>query len=301
MKKIESGQVAINDIKMWQRVAHDDVQSNEVPSELLQNEFVALKNAHGIMLFSFRVPHPISYDPLNKTERQMFIPGTPLGTRNKITDLYIRNIPRIAMYTAKMRRFNPGPLPHDRFKRSNRSWSQAISNRLSLKGVWANLRAPVYAHDVKGYDCSKLLQTAKQSNISHMSFNHCDVSPWHIIQGEGQNLYLVDFKWASNKFPEHYDITHAVARLGVAYAQPDLAKKLLGEYEKYLTEKEAGSISYFKSTIQGLLAIRTIGELRDISGSHGNLEETLKAAKGETKKSLEAVFDFVKEIENKRF
>ncbi len=92
-----------------------------------------------------------------------------------------------------------------------------------------------------------------------MEFNHCEPSPWRILE-DNDDLYIIDAEWSTDKYPEHYDLAHTVARIGTAYKNPEKAKKFLEEYKTNPSEKEK---QYFDDTIQGLIAIRVIEELRD--------------------------------------
>ena len=241
---------------------------------LLRNEAAVLRAATVKMPNTFSMP--FLYDEFPTGYAREFIDGAPLGARDKVYDEFEKRIPELAQYIAVLRHFKPGSLPND-FTLRNLGWLNILSN-VSLNQVWG-MRAKAYAKDAK-YDCSRLLETAKKSDISRMCFNHGEISPWHILNQRGE-LYLIDSEWASNNFPEHYDAAHLASRLAVSFKSPDAAKTLLSEYRKYLQTSEPNAVNYFDSTIKGLLAIRAIGELRDAG------------------KDLEGRLSFIKELENR--
>lgn len=131
------------------------------------------------------------------------------------------------------------------------------------------LAAQRYERDLIGLsfsDQKQLLEINKLMGSTHFLFERnlatSGLDPWRLADFNGR-LYLLDTEWASRLYPRHYDLAASVARLWSNYPQqPEAATDLLNDYfSNHLGTNKTRDIEH----IRGLLALRTVGEWRDIT------------------------------------
>ncbi len=107
--------------------------------------------------------------------------------------------------------------------------------------------------------CTDLKDTLSlvENSISKWKFciNHSDFVPWHILETESGELYLIDGEHASLK-PDFYDIAYFYHRTFTQAERPDLAEEFLQlTFSKLNTEKQ----KLFNKQFPSVLASRIIG------------------------------------------
>lgn len=121
-----------------------------------------------------------------------------------------------------------------------------------------------YAKDVRRIDPDPLIDIiVKTQFIENQALATSEIVPWHLFISP-QGLTFIDTEWASQHYPLHYDIALSFCRTFAYYPQdPSAAISLLHEYINTYHGQEPKD--RFLEHLRGLIALRTIGQLRDIS------------------------------------
>lgn len=121
-----------------------------------------------------------------------------------------------------------------------------------------------YAKDVRKIDPQPLLDLITETDfIEKQALATSEIVPWHLFTTQS-GLAFIDTEWASPNYPIHYDAALSFCRIFSYYPkEPSAAINLLKQYTSNYQGQE--SREAFQQHLRGLIALRTIGQLRDIS------------------------------------
>ncbi len=240
----------------------DKKRLNKNRVALLRNEAQVLDKAQGKINGSFAVPLLSDEEFRDGIIEMNYVDGTFFGERKAYDILVLPHdivSPKFVDYLVTLVNFNPGELPYDSGFR-NLAFLNWISSEKWLKPIWL-AKSLGYLAGINIHIGENLFSTIINSKISQTGFNHCNIRPEHLIKTI-DDYASIDWEWATNKFPKHYDVCYLADVLGIAHGRSYLAEKLLHSYREALHPSER---QYFDDTCYGLLAIRALGELRDMS------------------------------------
>jgi thiamine kinase-like enzyme len=241
------------------KMASTEAISQKLENEVLWNNFANTS----LTKLNLKVPNIIKSGKMNELSYYFseFVEGRPLAEKwekgeikPKIYNLH-KYLPEIAEFAAELQNKSCMNLPNQdtqAYKLSENRTLLEIGEEILLKKIESWLQPENLIMVSLEYELNII-----KENISNWKFciNHSDFVPWHILESNTGQLYLIDGEHASLK-PDFYDIAYFYQRTFTQAERPDLANEFLQlTYSKLNQEKQKLFIQQFPS----VLAARIIG------------------------------------------
>lgn len=188
-----------------------------------------------------------------------FVEGQPLAAKNyggtgfEILN-FAPNIPQVSIFAAELQNYSY--LNFSDQSSYQLSEDRSLSSEAQTKILMDKVNSFIQPVSVIGTSLEKQVNLVKE-NIDDWKYciNHADFTPWHVLESNSGQLYLIDGEHASLK-PDFYDIAYFYHRTFTQAERPDLAEEFLQlTFSKLNSEKQALFTKQFPSVI----ASRIIG------------------------------------------